>query len=120
MATGFTIELAALDHNLNRFDERVRKGIDKTMTYQAARSETYMKSNARWTDRTTNARNALFVSVTRHSEDSWEMILSHGVSYGIWLEVSNGGKYAIVRPTFLRAGKQTMQLLSRLFERMEK
>jgi hypothetical protein len=120
MATGFTIQLDALDHNLHRFDERARKAIDKTMTYQAARSETYMKTNAKWTDRTTNARNGLFVSVVRHGEDSWEMILSHGVSYGIWLEVLNNGRYAIVRPAFLRAGKQTMQLLSRLFERMEK
>jgi hypothetical protein len=46
--------------------------------------------------------------------------MSHSVSYGIWLEVANSGKYAIVRPAFLRANQQTMQLLSKLFARMEK
>jgi hypothetical protein len=121
MAKSFTIELSALDHNLKNFDQRARKAIDATMTYQAAKSETWMRSNAKWTDRTTNARNGLFALVIDDiGTDVWLLVLSHTVSYGIWLEVANSGKYAIVRPAFLRANRELMNRLSKLFERMEK
>lgn len=121
MASSFIIELSSLDYNLKNFDRRAHKAIDAAMDYQKARSETWMRTNAKWTDRTTNARNGLFGDV-EHAEgsDSWTLVLSHTVSYGIWLEVANSGKYAIVRPAFLRANKEVMQLLSKLFSRMEK
>lgn len=121
MSSKFTIELDKLDYNLKNFDQRARKAIKKTLDYQAARTETWMRTNASWTDRTTNARNGLFaVVIGEATDDTWLLVMSHSVSYGIWLEVTGSGKYAIVRPAFLRANKQTMQLLSRVFERMEK
>lgn len=121
MADSFTIELSELDYNLKNFDRRARKAIQASMDYQAAKSETWMRTNARWTDRTTNARNGLFAVVDNGlGEDSWLLVLSHSVSYGIWLEVANSGKYAIVRPAFLKAHKELMTRLSNLFERMEK
>lgn len=121
MAKSFTIELSALDHNLDKFDDRARVAIRATLDYQAARSETWMRSNAKWTDRTTNARNGLFAMVDPTlGRDTWLLVLSHTVSYGIWLEVANSGKYAIVRPAWLKANVDTMRLLSKLFQRMEK
>lgn len=120
MAQSFRIDLDRLDYNLKNFDRRARNGIEATMRYQAARSETWMRTNARWTDRTTNARNGLFSTVEDIDRNSWLLVLSHSVSYGFWLEVANSGKYAIVRPALLRANRELMQLLSRLFERMEK
>lgn len=121
MSKSFTIELDALDHNLKNFDARARRAIDATMKYQAAKSETWMRTNAKWTDRTTNARNGLFALVIDDiGTDVWLLVLSHTVSYGIWLEVANSGKYAIVRPAFLRANRELMNRLSKLFERMEK
>ena len=120
MASKFIIELSALDHNLRNFNDRARKATEKTLDYQAARTETWMRTNAKWTDRTTNARNGLFATVLHPAPNSWLLVMSHSVSYGIWLEVANSGKYAIVRPAFLRANQQTMQLLSKLFARMEK
>ena len=120
MAKGFRIELDALDYNLKNFDNRARAAIEKTMAFQAARDENYMRTHARWTDRTTNARNGLFTVVLHPAPNTWLEVLSHGVSYGIWLEVRNNGRYAIVRPAWLRSSSQIMPLLSRLFERMEK
>lgn len=121
MSKSFVIELSALDYNLKNFDRRARKAIDATVTFQAAKSETWMRENAKWTDRTTNARNGLF-AVNDHEDgtDTWLLVLAHTVSYGIWLEVANSGKYAIVRPAFLRANREIMQRLSKLFQRMEK
>lgn len=116
----FRLEIDALDHNLKKFDGRARRAIKATMDFQAAKSETWMRQNAKWTDRTTNARNGLFATVDELDRDAWLLVLSHSVSYGIWLEVANSGRYAIVRPALLRAHTELMRRLSRLFERMEK
>lgn len=121
MAKSFVIEIDALDHNLRKFDDRARRAIKATLDYQAAKSETWMRTNARWTDRTTNARNGLFATVDDTlGDDTWLLVLSHTVSYGIWLEVANNGKYAIVRPAWLKANTEVMRRLAKLFERMQR
>lgn len=120
MAKSFSIELNALDYNLKNFDRRARNAIEKSLKYQAGVSESWMRSNAPWQDQTTNARNGLFAMVYPLFESSWLLILSHTVPYGIWLEVRNSGRYAVVRPAWLRANRQTMDRLSKLFDRMEK
>jgi hypothetical protein len=120
MAKSFRIQLDELDYNLKNFDPRAKRAIKATMDFQAAKSETRMRSNAPWTDRTTNARNGLFATVIENSPTAWMLLLSHSVAYGIWLEVIENGKYAAVRPEWLRAQRELMQRLSRVFERMEK
>lgn len=65
-------------------------------------AESYMKENASWTDRTANARNGLAANADIQGTGLFTRVgltLSHGVSYGIWLELANAGKYAIVGPT---------------------
>lgn len=57
-----------------------------------------MKSNASWTDRTGNARQSLNAEVEDMAMDMVEIVLSHGVEYGIYLELSHGGAYAIIAP----------------------
>jgi hypothetical protein len=120
LSKSFQINMSSLDHNLKNFNPRARKAITAVLDYQKPKSETRMRTEAPWTDRTTNARNSLFAAVIRETEDDWLFVVSHGVSYGFWLEVINSGEYAIVRPEFLKANREIMQRLSRLFERMEK
>jgi len=120
MAKSFRIDLDALDYNLKNFDERARRAIERSLEYQAKLSESWMRSNAPWTDQTTNARNGLFGMVHPLFESSWLLVLSHSVHYGIWLEVANSGRYAVVRPAWLRANREVMQRLSTIFSRMEK
>lgn len=120
MANSFVIQLDSLDYNLRHFDPKAKRAIKRTMEFQAAKSETRMRTEAPWTDRTTNARNGLFATVIDMSPTSWMLLLSHSVVYGFWLEVIQNGQYAIVRPEFLRANRELMKLLSRLFTRMEK
>lgn len=109
-----------MDYNLKRFDARAANAVEKVLNFQAGTSETRMRSTAPWTDRTSNARNGLFAIVISTGPTSWVLLLSHSVSYGIWLEVRNSGEYAIVRPEFLKANREVMRRLSRVFELMEK
>ena len=57
--------------------------------------EKYAKTNARWTDRTGNARQRLKGS-TRWEEKALIAAISHNVDYGMWLELCHEKKYAIL------------------------
>jgi hypothetical protein len=58
----------------------------------------YARTHAPWTDRTGNARRGLF-SFAEKGDDSVVLYLSHTVDYGIYLEISFGGRYQIIVPT---------------------
>ena len=57
--------------------------------------EQYAKTNAKWTDRTGNARQRLKGS-TRWEQDALIAAISHNVDYGMWLELCHEKKYAIL------------------------
>ena len=65
----------------------------------AGQLEGYAKENAPWTDRTGHARQGLHGGVDV-DDTKFVLYLSHGVEYGIWLEIAHGGNYAIIKPTF--------------------
>lgn len=61
-------------------------------------AENFARGNAPWTDRTGDARRSIG-SVDDSSKDIIRYWLKIGVDYGIWLEISNQGKYRILVPT---------------------
>jgi hypothetical protein len=81
--------------------EVVEAGLARVLASAAAEGEARMKSGAPWTDRTGAARSSLSGD-SQVGGGQAVVTLSHGVYYGIWLEVSNQGRYAIVRPTVPR------------------
>lgn len=111
--SGINFEDGRLRANLEEFDPRMNRGIAAAFEYQAPRSAARMKAEAPWTDRTGNARNGLF-TVTRHSATKHQLVLAHGMSYGIFLERNNSGRYAIVIPEIARAGDDLMRLISKI------
>lgn len=62
-----------------------------------------MQREAAWTDRTGAARRELKATVEVNGSQV-SLYLAHGVPYGKWLELSHGGRYAIVGPTISRMG----------------
>ena len=73
--------------------------------------------SAPWTDRTGNARSGLF-TVTEKGGRSVTTYLSHGIviSYGIYLELAHGGKFAVITPTIQRNIPELKQRLQRLLK----
>jgi len=72
-----------------------------------------MKANARWEDRTGNARNSL-EGVTEFTADVLRLIAKGGgpPDYVKYLELANAGKYAIVWPTlFAWSGRIYQELV---------
>ena len=83
---------------------------------QADRLRAQMKRDAPWTDRTGRARRALLAEVEQ-DDRKVALVLSHGVPYGKYLELSNGGRYAIVGPTVMREGYVVMRGMAGLMDR---
>lgn len=88
----------ALGDQTREYLERKKAGLNALLLNWAGAMEGYAKSHAPWTDRTGHARQSLHGDVDT-DDDRFVLYLSHGVEYGIWLELAHGGNYAIVRPT---------------------
>lgn len=87
-----------LTTNLRTMDFNIKKGVVAAANYTATAANSYMKQNAPWTDRTGAARSGLGSKVEINAT-SVAIVLYHSVEYGVYLEVNNGGRYAIIQPT---------------------
>lgn len=103
--------------NIATLDAKTKKAIALAFAFQAARSTGYMKIQAPWTDRTTAARAGLHADAS-HSGSRFELVLAHAVSYGIWLEVANSGKYQIILPALRQASRELTSLLDDLWSHL--
>ena len=59
--------------------------------------EGYAKRSARWTDRTGNARQRLKGEARWLNATKLKVSVTHNMDYGIWLELANERKYAILK-----------------------
>lgn len=82
----------------NAYIAAIRRGVRAIAQRRAPEIENWMKSNATWTDRTGNARQTLNTEVEQVTADMVQIVLAHGVEYGIYLELAHGGTYAIIAP----------------------
>ena len=83
----------------------------------ATRAQNEMRLNAKWIDRTGNARSGLFSMAEMAANDVVTIYLSHGstVEYGKFLELGNGMRYAIIVPTIQKMLPELEQELKRIF-----
>ena len=56
------------------------------------------KEHAKWEDHTGNARQTLYTEVRELTGNIVELVLSHGMWYGINLEMVRGGFFAVIDP----------------------
>jgi hypothetical protein len=77
---------------------RIHLGLYRLAQSYAPRIEAWMKANAPWQDITGNLRQALFSDVIEIVNSAVIVILSHGLDYGVFLEMSRGGIWGIIGP----------------------
>jgi hypothetical protein len=106
-----------LSRNLKQGPAKVKRAAMITAHRMAPEVEAYMKNNAPWTDRTGNARNGLAAHAYQDG-DQIGILLYHQVSYGIWLEIANAAKYAIINPTIEQMGPRVMDQYHNLLARI--
>lgn len=71
----------------------------------------YAKQNAPWQDRTGDARAGLDVDVSE-SGGAVYIQLYHQVDYGLWLEVIQNGRFAIIMPTLEQFAGTMIEVVS--------
>ena len=94
----------------------VKQTVWNVAEYWSPIMETYAKQNAPWTDRTANPRQSLWCRPMRISDDAVAIILSHGMDYGIWLEICWQGRYAIIWPTLQAHLTRIADMLQSIFK----
>lgn len=114
----FTWNDGGIIRNLREMPGAMNRLIATTVELYASRGDAYMRKNARWKDRTTNARNGLH-AISFHDGKQHGIIYAHGVPYGIWLEVRFSGKYAIIAPTLQDQGPRIMSTLNNGMARLK-
>jgi len=114
----FVWTLDTLRPNLAVVPARVEKIIVGAIELNADRGLAFARKTAPWTDRTTNARNGLFTKTTHDPFKEHRIIISHSVPYGIWLEIRQQGKYAVIVPTLKKMGADTMKTIAKGLERL--
>jgi hypothetical protein len=110
--------LVKLRDNCRDVKPDYEKVVDAFMTLAAVQGQERMKQKAPWRDSTGNrddrvpgaARAGLFTATNLDGSHK-SILFSHGVDYGIWLEISNHGKDQIIMPTVASMGKQLMKNL---------
>lgn len=86
--------------NLRGYGPRVRAAVHALGEQTAAQMEGQAKQNAPWTDRTGHARQGLFGYVLEDRDgEALRVRLAHSVHYGVYLELANQGRFAILQPT---------------------
>lgn len=88
----------AVQRNLQAWADRQRAEVVLLAQRWAGTLEARAKTHAPWTDRTSNARNGLF-GTTEVRGNEIIIRIGHTIEYGVFLELANEGRFAILKPT---------------------
>lgn len=126
MTDGFqwVVSPKVIADGLDKYGERAMVALQAVANYWGQSIQNEARDNARWEDRTGNARGGLFfavdgfgldpltgevtpealsdmsdVAVESGDANTLIITLAHTVFYGKFLELSNGGRYAIIMST---------------------
>lgn len=109
---------STLSKNLDKMAVKLGAVILMYSATKAQEIESKMKLNRPWTDRTNMAKTLLSCRVSQPSKTLIRLILAHGVSYGIWLELAHGKNYAIIAPTIREEGPRIIEDLNDLMSKL--
>ena len=103
---------------LTETESKAEAAIKKFAESGANKLEAYAKENARWQNRTGDARRRLKGS-TEQVKNGYRLSLAHGVDYGIWLELAMERRYAIIEETIQKVGQdEIMPAFKNFMERL--
>lgn len=95
----------------NLFESNKKAYVAARMLAQqgALEMQNYARINRPWKDRTGRAKQSLTATVEEDEGYKLRIKLAHGVDYGIYLELANEKKYAIIAPTIRIKGPVVLQ-----------
>lgn len=112
MANNFRLE-GDLTTRLNQMGPKIKRAMVASGGLAATQAESFMKSEAPWTDQTGAARNGLKAQLVV-STNKVALVMYHSVPYGVFLEVRWGGKYGVIPAAMAAVGPFWVEALSRI------
>lgn len=97
------LETQEVRDNMDKLQSKFQAAVELLCANGAQKMENYAKENRPWHDRTGDARRRLNGSWDKVGE-VYRVSISHGVSYGVYLEFKNERRYAILKPTVEKVG----------------
>lgn len=103
--------------NMDEYGRRVKATIGRVARYWEPIIDARAKEDAPWTDRTANARQGLRCWVDDTDPDAIVVIyLKHSMDYGVYLELKNSGRYAVIMPTLEAHYPRIKAMLDGIFQ----
>ena len=94
---------------------KTKAALDLYSDSVAKKMESYAKQNRKWQDRTDSARQRLTGSWERYSNGT-KVAISHGVDYGVYLELCNEKRYAILKETVDKISPEALKGLNKILK----
>lgn len=113
-----TFDASEVYKKLSLLKTRLPQALDALADVGAKKMEAYAKPNAPWTDRTGNARLRLHGGYER-TEDEIKVVISHGVDYGIWLELAHEKRFAILPETLNETSPEIIRGFQGLMDKVK-
>ena len=113
----YVLDTSKLRTNIAALDIKMQKAIAMYAKTKATQLQGYMRTNRPWTDRTGEAKRRLSAEVESGNGEV-TIVLSHGVSYGVWLELSNEKRYAIIAPTIRVKSGEVMKGCQNILDKL--
>lgn len=112
----FKLDLTGIARNIITKEQKTLAALQAYGDSVGKELESYAKSNRPWSDRTGDARKALKGSSESISKEIVRCSIEHGVSYGIYLEMKNERRYAILEPTVKAVAPKAISGLDKIFK----
>lgn len=91
----FKLDMSKLKKGLDNTRSKFEVALEMKAKQYADQLQTDAQTNAKWQDRTGEARRRLRGSYEVVS-NGYKLTLAHGVDYGIWLELAHEKRYAVI------------------------
>lgn len=119
MAKGasFTLDISSMEKLLDSAPARADMAIRGYARNVATKLKHDAQQDAKWTDRTGDARRRLDSYETKVS-NGYKIALAQGVPYGIYLEYAMEKRYAIIEPTLQKVSPEALKGLQGLLDRL--
>ena len=119
MAFKLDYDSSTLKKNLDNMSTKLGAALLMYAATKADELKYKMKANRPWTDRTNMAKAMLDANVSQPDKNTIRITLSHGVEYGIWLELAHGKNYAIIAPTIREESPRIIEDLDNLMSKLK-
>lgn len=119
MMDGLRIDISQLNSSMGSLSPKLTSALLMYMSTKSAQIQAKMKMKRPWTDRTGMAKMMLSAKPNHPNEFTFQIILAHGVDYGIWLELANEKKYAILMPTINEEGPKMVSGLTNFLDKIK-